>query len=64
MTAEEGKLEQMLWDIERDNVSGSVRMARKTAILVREAAVDADASGEEFKMLEITYTRAAAKRKS
>jgi translation initiation factor 2B subunit (eIF-2B alpha/beta/delta family) len=54
MTAEEGKLEQMLWDIERDNVSGSVRMARKTATLVREAARMADVSGKD---LQTTLTK-------
>jgi translation initiation factor eIF-2B subunit delta len=61
MTIEEGKLEQMLWDIERDNVSGSVRMARKTAILVREAAADAEASGEDLVTAIDRWAGAAAK---
>lgn len=38
MTVEEAALQQMLADIQRDNVSGSVRMARKTATLVEAAA--------------------------
>jgi len=45
MTVEEAQLEQMLWDIERDNVSGSVRMARKTAALVEAAGAFAEENG-------------------
>jgi translation initiation factor 2B subunit (eIF-2B alpha/beta/delta family) len=45
MTVEEAKLEQMLWDIKRDNVSGSVRMARKTAALVEAVTEFATENG-------------------
>jgi len=42
MTVEEAALDQMLADIQRDNVSGSVRMARKTATLLEAVARRAD----------------------
>ncbi len=45
MTQQGDRLEQMLRDIERDNVSGSVKMAEKTARLLEEAAVTAQAHG-------------------
>jgi translation initiation factor 2B subunit (eIF-2B alpha/beta/delta family) len=45
MTVEEAQLEHMLKDIERDNVSGSVRMARKTAALARAAGEFAEENG-------------------
>jgi translation initiation factor eIF-2B subunit delta len=61
MTAEEGKLDQMLWDIERDNVSGSVKMARKTATLLKEAAQVADATGRPMGEFVRTWGEAAAK---
>ncbi len=60
MTGEEGKLDQMLWDIERDNVSGSVKMARKTATLLREAAQVADATGRPMGEFVRTWGDAAA----
>lgn len=60
MTAEEGKLDQMLWDIERDNVSGSVKMARKTATLLKEAAQLADATGRPMGEFVRTWGDAAA----
>jgi len=61
MTVEEAKLEQMLWDIERDNVSGSVLMARKTAILVKEAAVYADEQGLDIQGEAVRWAEGAAK---
>jgi len=46
MTSQGDRLEQMLKDIEHDNVSGSVKMAEKTAHLLEEAAVAAKSRGE------------------
>jgi translation initiation factor 2B subunit (eIF-2B alpha/beta/delta family) len=60
MTVEEAQLEQMLWDIERDNVSGSVRMARKTATLVRAAARYADENGKDVNTEVSRWAHAAA----
>ncbi len=60
MTVEEAKLEQMLRDIERDNVSGSVRMSRKTATLVEEAARFAEGNDQDFQEEVAKWARAAA----
>ena len=60
MTVEEGKLEQMLWDIERDNVSGSVRMAHKAATLVSEAGRVAEANGNDLMVTVTKWATAAA----
>ena len=60
MTVEEAKLEQMLWDIERDNVSGSVRMARKTATLVKEAATYSEEQGLDLRDVVARWADAAA----
>jgi len=60
MTVEETKLEQMLNDIERDNVSGSVRMSRKTATLVEAAARFAEESGTDFQETVAKWSQAAA----
>jgi translation initiation factor 2B subunit (eIF-2B alpha/beta/delta family) len=61
MTVDGTKLEQMLWDIERDNVSGSVKMARKTATLVREAAREAAAGGIDLPTEIARWADAAAR---
>lgn len=60
MTVEEAKLEQMLRDIERDNVSGSVRMSRKTATLVEEAARFAEGNDQDVQEEVAKWARAAA----
>ncbi len=60
MTTEEAKLEQMLWDIKRDNVSGSVRMARKTAALVEAAAEFAFENGLDLQTEVDKWADAAA----
>lgn len=60
MTVEETKLEQMLNDIERDNVSGSVRMSRKTATLVEAAARYAEESGKDVQEEVAKWSQASA----
>ena len=60
MTVEEAKLGQMLSDIERDNVSGSVRMSRKTATLVEEAASFAEENDRDVAEEVAKWARAAA----
>jgi translation initiation factor eIF-2B subunit delta len=60
MTGEEAQLEQMLWDIERDNVSGSVRMARKTSTLVEAAARHAEVNGREIQAEVSRWANSAA----
>jgi translation initiation factor 2B subunit (eIF-2B alpha/beta/delta family) len=47
MTHTTDRLEQMLRDIERDNISGSVKMAEKTAQLLEEVAIWAGQSGPD-----------------
>jgi len=46
MTSQGDRLEGMLRDIEGDNVSGSVKMAEKTARLLEEVATTAQSRGE------------------
>lgn len=60
MTVEEAQLEQMLWDIQRDNVSGSVRMARKTSTLVEAAARNAEEEGKDLEREVARWAGAAA----
>ncbi len=60
MTVEEAQLEQMLWDIERDNVSGSVRMARKTAALLEAAGAFAEENGMDIQDEVAKWAGAAA----
>jgi translation initiation factor 2B subunit (eIF-2B alpha/beta/delta family) len=60
MTVEEAQLKQMLWDIERDNVSGSVRMARKTAALVEAAGAFASENDLELQPEVGKWAQAAA----
>jgi translation initiation factor 2B subunit (eIF-2B alpha/beta/delta family) len=60
MTVEEAQLEQMLWDIERDNVSGSVRMARKTTMLVEAAARFAEENDRDIRQEVSRWADAAA----
>ena len=60
MTVEETKLEQMLNDIERDNVSGSVRMSRKTATLVEAGARYAEESGKDVQEEVAKWSQASA----
>ena len=60
MTVEQAKLEHMLRDIERDNVSGSVRISKKTAILVEEAARYAEENGLDVQKEVARWAGAAA----
>ena len=60
MSVEEAQLEQMLWDIERDNVSGSVRMARKTAALVEAAGNFAEENDRDLGTEVAKWADAAA----
>ncbi len=60
MTVEETKLEHMLNDIERDNVSGSVRMSRKTATLLEAAARCAEESGKDVQEEVAKWSKAVA----
>jgi translation initiation factor 2B subunit (eIF-2B alpha/beta/delta family) len=61
MTSQAGRLEQMLQDIERDNVSGSVKMAEKTVKLLVESAVLAEAEGRPVAAEAAKWASAAAK---
>ena len=47
MTHHTDRLEQMLRDIERDNISGSVKMAEKAAQLLEEVAAGAGDSSPD-----------------
>ncbi len=47
MTQHTDRLEQMLRDIERDNISGSVKIAEKAARLLEEVATGAEGSGPD-----------------
>ena len=60
MTNEGSKLEHMLRDIERDNVSGSVKMAKKTATIIREAAREAVSEGLDLRSEVARWADAAA----
>jgi len=60
MTPQAGRLDQMLQDIERDNVSGSVKMADKTVRLLIEAAALAEAEGRPVPPEVAKWAAAAA----
>ena len=61
MTIEGSNLEHMLRDIEHDNVSGSVKMAKKTATIVREAAREAISEGLDLRSEVARWADAVAR---
>ena len=61
MTSQADRLEQMLRDIERDNVSGSVKMAEKTVKLLVESALLAEAGGRPVAADVAKWAEAAAR---